>query len=213
MLSISFSIVFWLASFASPALLPSPQNAAQPSSAQSELEESDAIYKVIVDWRVVHPGEGPQAGQLVLLDTTVPYSCLGSEGKDCSADVKKQLSNIFKKQASEETIEDFLSRNSSTGPVSRTIPTELPQSFLSPAAEQMLFKSKHKDGWKTFYESYPKAGGIMAFSRVGFNKSRDQAILYSQISCGWLCGTGHYHLLKKDSGKWTMVGNFMAWIS
>src|SRR2546426_6944889 len=62
----------------------------QGPAAQPVDAESDLIYRGVVDWRVAHPGEGPKAKQLVFLDTTVPYSCLGSEEKDCSSEVKKQ---------------------------------------------------------------------------------------------------------------------------
>jgi len=53
----------------------------------------------------------------------------------------------------------------------------------------------------------------MAFSRVSFNEKRDRALLLSMIGCGWLCGTGHYHLLKRESGRWVLSKSYMAWIS
>lgn len=174
--------------------------------------DSDEVYVAVANWRTEHPGEGPKAKVLVFLDTTVPYSCRG-EKPDCSTQVRERLTWSFGKDLDSSVLNDYFEHNKVRGPLSKSIPTDLPKFWLSDAEENALFNSKKHDGWKTFYAKYPNAGGIMAFSRVGFNEKRDRALVYSTIGCGWLCGTGHYHLLKKESGKWLVFMSDMAWIS
>jgi hypothetical protein len=190
--------------------------AAHPQDQSSATKDSDAdadqIYSVVVAWRASHPGEGQTPKQLVFMDTTVQYSCLFADNSDCASKVKADLPKRFGDDLDPLLLDDFLARNRDTGRLSQTISTDLPKIWMSRAEEDALFK-KHHDGWADFYKKYPGAGGIMSFSRVGFNERRDPALLYSTIGCGWLCGTGHYLLLKKDGGKWVLLKNAMAWIS
>lgn len=185
----------------------------RPSTSADRDSDSDEVYAAVVNWRTAHPGEGPNAKQLVFLNTTVQYSCLGEKPQDCATKVRERLTRAFGQDLELGVLSDYFEHNKDRGPLSKSIPTDLPKSWLSEAEEEALFKSKKRDGWESFYAKYPDAGGIMAFSRVGFNERRDRAFLYSTISCGWLCGTGHYHLLKRESDKWVLVTSYMAWIS
>jgi hypothetical protein len=64
-------------------------------------------------------------------------------------------------------LNDYLEHNKDRGPLSKSIPTGLPKSWLSDAEREDLFKSKKRDGWEAFYAKYPDAGGIMAFFARG----------------------------------------------
>jgi hypothetical protein len=185
----------------------------RPSTPAERDSDSDEVYAAVVNWRTAHPGEGPKAKRLVFSDTTVQYSCLREKPEDCATKVREQQMKAFGQELQMDVLSDYLEHNKDRGPLSKSFPTDLPKSWLSPAEEEALFKSKKHDGWESFYAKYPGAGGIMAFSRVGFNEKRDRAFLYSTIGCGWLCGTGHYHLLKRESGKWVLFRSYMAWIS
>lgn len=197
--------------YAACAVVLIPQD--RPATPTDRDSDSDEVYAAIVNWRADHPGEGPKAKQLVFSDTTVQFSCLREKPEDCVTNVREQLTQAFGNRLDSNVLNDYLEHNKERGPLSKSIPTDLPKFWISDAEEQALFKDKKHDGWKTFYAKYPGAGGIMAFSRVGFNETRDRALVYSTIGCGWLCGTGHYHLLKKQSGKWILDSNLMAWIS
>lgn len=191
------------------ALIPQ-DHSATPTDRDSD---SDEIYAAVVNWRIDHPGEGPKAKQLVFSDTTVQYSCLEDKPEDCATNFRKDLTKAFGHELDSSVLNDYLERNKDRGPLSKSIPTDLPKFWLPDAEEEALFKDKKHDGWKSFYTKYPDAGGIMAFSRVGFNEKRDRALVYSTIGCGWLCGTGHYFLLKREPGKWILEKSRMAWIS
>ncbi|HLW51563.1 MAG TPA: hypothetical protein VKW06_01870 [Candidatus Angelobacter sp.] len=79
-----------------------------------------------------------------------------------------------------------------------------------------LFQEKRTgqhDGWKEFYEKHPKAGGFWTFSRPGYSKGKDEALVYMARNCGWLCGTGHLYLLTKEDGQWKVKNRLFLWIS
>jgi hypothetical protein len=67
--------------------------------------------------------------------------------------------------------------------------------------------------WTKFYKKYPNSSGIVFFSNVGFNDRYDQAFVYAGRSCGGLCASGDYFLLRKLNGKWTIVQDQGLWVS
>lgn len=75
------------------------------------------------------------------------------------------------------------------------------------------FFKKHGSGWKGFYEKYPKSSGFWRFSLVGYNQSKEEAVVYVSHSCGSLCGTGHLYLLRRINGHWSVENRLMLWIS
>ncbi|HLK03058.1 MAG TPA: hypothetical protein VKT53_01360 [Candidatus Acidoferrum sp.] len=215
-----FSLVLALLLLPHPALErrpngePRAQGPAKPVIVDSPDPDSDEVYAAILAMRVRNPGEGPKAKQIVLMDTTVGLDCMTvNKSEDCLAESRKRIMAAFGSEVDIDAVEDFLKNSTEQVSTSKNIPIDLPQVFLSKKEVDELFKKKHADGWKVFYDKYPGAGGITSLSRVGFNKARDCAVLYSAIGCGWLCGTGHYHLLKKESGKWKLVASHMLWIS
>jgi hypothetical protein len=54
---------------------------------------------------------------------------------------------------------------------------------------------------------------IHAFSHVGFNPSRAQALVYVSYVCGGMCGDGHFVLLERSGGRWRIADSVMSWIS
>lgn len=46
----------------------------------------------------------------------------------------------------------------------------------------------------------------LAFSRVGFNSKRDQALVYVIENCGGRCGKNYFALLAKEGGDWKLKG-------
>jgi hypothetical protein len=69
------------------------------------------------------------------------------------------------------------------------------------------------DGWKKFYELYPKSSGFWDLSPVGYSDDGLEALVYVGHHCGYLCGTGHLLLLAKENGTWVMENKTMLWIS
>ena len=69
--------------------------------------------------------------------------------------------------------------------------------LLTQNDKSQLF-NQNQDGWQLFYEKYPDAPGITALSRVGFNQTLDQALVYVGTQSQWLAGAGYYLLLKRS---------------
>ncbi len=87
-----------------------------------------------------------------------------------------------------------------------------PYTLLSQAARNQIF-SQNQSGWEIFYNHYPHAPGITSLSRVGFNATFDQALVYIGTQSNWLAGAGYYILLKKTDGLWSIDQQVTAWIS
>ncbi len=76
--------------------------------------------------------------------------------------------------------------------------------------------SKGINGWNDFYAKYPKSGGYLALSPVGFNPDKDVAIVEVDHRCGGLCGGGGFSVLQKQNGEWKNMkwkGSSCVWAS
>lgn len=54
---------------------------------------------------------------------------------------------------------------------------------------------------------------IIRLSRVGFNKSKNQALIHVGYICGSVCGEGRYIVLSKKNDVWIIKRKIMTWIS
>lgn len=61
-------------------------------------------------------------------------------------------------------------------------------------------------GWEKFYRIFPDSGGYICFSEIGFNRNKDQAMLYFEMHRYGTIGQGGYLLLEKNNyGIWEIV--------
>ena len=72
---------------------------------------------------------------------------------------------------------------------------------------------KNAKAWRKFMTKHTNTPGIIIVSRIGFNRDRDQAVVYSGMSCGPLCGQGEFTWLTKHSGVWGVESSNVVWIS
>jgi hypothetical protein len=112
----------------------------------------------------------------------------------------------------DETAASFLSRNDASYPIRPDMDLGSPYTLLSQAARNQIF-GQNQSGWEIFYNRYPQAPGITSLSRVGFNSSFNQALVYIGTQSNWLAGAGYYVLLKKTDGIWSIDQQVLAWIS
>jgi hypothetical protein len=68
-----------------------------------------------------------------------------------------------------------------------------------------LLRGHGSERWDAYYDHYPKSGGYIFMSAVGFNKNKTLAIVYMGSICGGLCGQAQFHLLEKVRGHWKEV--------
>jgi len=104
-----------------------------------------------------------------------------------------------------------MDRNESPSQLSPDMQLGAEYVLLSAEEQQNIFSQP--DGWDAFYQKYPGSGGYTAFSRVGFNATLDQALIYVGNVGGLLMGAGFYYLLEKKDGEWRLMEQIMVWIS
>lgn len=69
------------------------------------------------------------------------------------------------------------------------------------------------NGWKRFYSDYPNSGGIVYFSRIGYNTDKTQALLeIDDIYCS-LGAEGYLIYMTKDGNQWKIKNILLMWIS
>lgn len=117
------------------------------------------------------------------------------------------------------TIEDYLANNKS--------PSLLTDHFNLPAAPRLAghvlvdgrelqdaMDNRGSDAWIKFFartlpSSHPENEHmIVQFSRVGFNRDMDQALVFEIRYCGAVLSKGGYRFMVKDSGRWKLKASF-----
>jgi hypothetical protein len=105
-------------------------------------------------------------------------------------------------------LEDFDQKNLNSERIGRQIKTRHKYIVMSENERREYFREGHSS-WEAFDKKYPHSKGLIAFSRVGFNISKDQALVYVSQSCGSRCGTGKYYVLSKDGSGWRIRSEFL----
>ena len=94
-------------------------------------------------------------------------------------------------------------------------------SFLNQRANYTIVSQKeinaifdHNPYWDKYYQRNPNSEGIITFSRVGFNQTRDKALLHVASQWNRATGAGIYILLsrQKDS-SWKVESELSGWQS
>lgn len=186
-----FAVALFVTMLACQALTP----ASKPTAADIEREEQ-AVYSFFV-----HAGAGPA----VLLQETATNISQDDPGQTIQY-VRDGLKNI-----SRETLDNYLERNNNPGELSPDMDLGVEYVLLNAEERRRIFSQP--EGWRVFNETYPGSGGYTELSRVGFNDTFDQALIYVGQMAGDLMGAGFYYLLEKKGGEWLLMEQIMVWIS
>ena len=120
----------------------------------------------------------------------------------------------FIPQLNRETALDFLTKNQTSWTLKNEFNLKAEVIIVNSYETRRLFDQRDiEEGWKLFHKKYPNAGSIDTLSRVGFNESKTQALIYYGYVCGGLCGQGQYILLTRTDDKWTIEKECLTWIS
>jgi hypothetical protein len=111
-----------------------------------------------------------------------------------------------------ETLADFLEANRKPCPVAPDLTLD-GQVVCINAEEMQDLLSGRGDCWERYRARHPGRIGLIEFSRVGFNRNRTQALLYTGSRMHWKAGEGGYHLLTKSAKGWSKVAGALAWVS
>jgi hypothetical protein len=108
--------------------------------------------------------------------------------------------------------DSYRSRNAAAYTLSPNLDVEQDYAMMSQEEFDRIFRGKGSV-WTRFQAKYPEAGGLITFSRVGFDEKGDKALALFGFRCGDLCGAGGTYLLVKENGHWTVQETLMAWQS
>jgi len=176
-----------------------PAPAPTPSAGQMDAEQQ-AVYTALL--RNLYSAAG-----YVIMDTTASGPTGMEETASTLANIKQNMPGLDQK-----TVDSFKVRNDIAYPVQPDMDLGSPYVLLSQAEMSQIF-GQNRDGWQFFYGQFPEAPGITTLSRVGFNITLDQALVYVGTMSHYLAGGGYYVLLIKVNGGWIIDQQVMTWIS
>lgn len=119
------------------------------------------------------------------------------------------------------TADDFVKQIAGPACLEPKFELPLPYALLSESESTELWNRSDKeslrgrtfDGWKVFRERYPGAGGVIRFSRVGFDEHKTQALVNVGFQADWLMGHGGLVFLSQDERGWKVRSELHLWIS
>lgn len=170
------------------------QSAQVAAPAPVDDQDSYAVYAAIL------PNEWPvrvaKAKALVVQKETVTFSYCLPSGPPMETDWR-------------DVLDDYRRQNSSPRTLVAGRPLGIPY-VVMPLAEfkaVMTWNAAEPSvvGWMLWYRRFPDSGGFISASAVGFNRTKQRALVYMGHSCNDLCGGGTYHLLEKRAGAWREV--------
>jgi hypothetical protein len=169
----------------------------KPAPSQADIEkEEQVVYSFFVSG-----GKGPA---LILENTATNIS--KDDAENITNYVETSLPSI-----SNDTLKSFQERNTQPGQLSPDMQLGVDYVLLN---QEQLSQITSQSNWnEVLADKYPGSNGYMIFSRVGFNKSLTQAVLYVGEVAGPLMGAGYYYLLEKQNGEWVIKEQVMIWIS
>ena len=178
----------------------------------------DEVYETVVrDLYIPRNGQSSvsdlKISRLVFSNTADAFLCPGVDQKTCADGVRQRLRSAADGRVRPETIEDFIERSQTAGPLSTTFHTDLPRAFIAPESVYFDIEPIEKNGQKPFYQMFPGVSGIISFSHVGFDSTLHEAIVSTSFICGGLCGAGRRYILRKKWGRWEIADKWIVWVS
>jgi hypothetical protein len=113
-------------------------------------------------------------------------------------------------EVEQETFEDFKMKNTEPYPLHSFFDVSIPIILVSQEELNEIFEN---EDWDDIFLKKYNSSVIVTLSRVGFNETMDQALVYSGISTTLKFGIGYYVLLVKEGGHWKVQNGIEAWYS
>jgi len=173
-----------------------------PLPPYSREAEEYAVYSAIIQTRYIDT----QKPALIVISDQTDLDYFSDELGEHLKFVRQDLPDL-----TDEIAADFEIQNKQPQSLKSLFAISVKYVFISQQEIQTTFKKQ--DGWDIFYAKYPDSQGYMHLSGVGFNSQMDMALVYVDNMRYALAGEGHYVLLKKVNGQWTVQDQTMVWIS
>jgi hypothetical protein len=110
----------------------------------------------------------------------------------------------------EITFKDFLRNNASSTTLTNNFCSKYNIILVGPEEIDELIIDAN---WEKFYKKYSNAYGMIGFSKVGYSKDKEQAIIYYAHRCGGKYGSGNLAFFELERGVWQLKFIFPLWFS
>lgn len=198
------------------------------------MAAEDKVYEAVVRDMVTPTHAQANMNQLVFNETVLTDLTTGEDIKGCKESVGKQarmqddtppynsladkIYRVLSRRWHDDspradTIQDFVQKSCTEGPLSRTFLTDFPRVFINPNSISFDIAPIDRKGRNDFQQTFPGASGIISLSHVGFDFSLREAIISTSFVCGILCGTRRLYILRKKWGRWEVISNPIVWAS
>ena len=174
--------------------------ACAPSASKPSADEIEKAEQAVYDYFV----GGAEGKVVIMLETSAIFP------QDTPDEVREYLKSELP-EAPQEAVESYIERNTQPGKLSSDM--QLDADFILVPAEE-IYQITSQPDWDTLLtQTYEGAHGYTVFSRVGFNDTLDQAVVYVGNVAAPLMGAGYYYLMEKKNGQWIITEQVMVWIS
>ncbi|MDQ1350539.1 MAG: hypothetical protein QG657_841 [Acidobacteriota bacterium] len=154
----------------------------------------------------------------IISDYTIPVSVIDvityySGSKSEILRTRYYLWGFFDKMSiaeiGEDTLEDFEQKNQHHYPLNYKF--NIKKKYLLLSHEEFMDNALQRANWDDLRSVYPDSSGVFTFSRVGFNSTRDKAIVYQGWWEGWRFSFGYIILLYKVKNVWILEKRMPLW--
>jgi hypothetical protein len=194
----------------------------------------DEVYEAVVRDMVSPTNRKANINQLVFNEAVLTDLTTGEDIKACKESVRQQArfqdnappynalaDKIYRVvtlgwrdgSPRADTIQDFIQKSCTDGPLSRAFHTDFPRVFINPNSISFGIAPIYRSGREDFQQTFPGASGIISLSHAGFDSSLHEAIISTSFVCGFLCGSGRRYTLRKKWGRWEIISNPVVWVS
>jgi hypothetical protein len=107
------------------------------------------------------------------------------------------------------SVEDYNRQNRREHILAPKFALNRPYKLIAIAELKKYFPKNKPPDWDTLFRRYPGSRGFITLSAIGFNRSRDVALVKVKVDCGVPCGSVQLYQLHKIDGRWQqakMVG-------
>ena len=169
-----------------------------------------AIYSIVLDRTIEKNSADPW---VIVMDSTASKGLVTA---GLRTELMRRHFGVFA-ATYESTLDDFVAKNQASvavtaKPFASFVKVRVVARKDLPSSDT-IDPANPREFWNQFHAKYPGARGIITFSRPGFDKSGNHALVYYRLTCGTLCGQVGYVLLKNSGGQWRILQEVVPIIS
>jgi hypothetical protein len=172
--------------------------------AQGTAKDEAAVYAAVLDALFAKKMLFNKPVKSIVLENTTRFDDFEGETIFAPDLNLKPLSTELKP----ETIQNFTKQNAARAPITAPAKTILKVDLLDGKEAQATAEFGR---WKKLYAAYPDSSGIVSLSKVGFDKTGTQALVYIANIYGEDAGKGTILFLQKTGQQWKIKEQVVNW--